>query len=96
MSKLKTLREKWATVYTSIDELRKAADGCEMTAEAQPRWDTLLSDHEKADKLVDQEERFLEVEYRQAEHTYESPTNQMNNILIIPMTRSIVLPLWIT
>lgn len=72
MSKLKTLREKRATVYTSIDELRKAADGREMTAEEQTRWDTLLSDYEKADKLVEQEERFQEVERRQAEQTYES------------------------
>lgn len=72
MSKLKTLREKQATVYTAIDELRKAADGREMTAEEQTRWDTLLSDYEKADKLVEQEERFQEVERRQAEQTYES------------------------
>lgn len=72
MSKLKTLREKRATVYTSIDELRKTADGREMTAEEQTRWDTLLSDYEKADKLVEQEERFQEVERRQAEQTYES------------------------
>ncbi len=72
MSKLKTLREKRATVYTSIDELRKTADGREMTAEEQTRWDTLLSDYEKADKLVEQEEKFQEVERRQAEQTYES------------------------
>lgn len=72
MSKLKELREKRATVYTSIDELRKSADGREMTAEEQTRWDTLLSDYEKADKLVEQEERFQEVERRQAEQTYES------------------------
>lgn len=72
MSKLKELREKRATVYTSIDELRKSADGREMTVEEQTRWDTLLSDYEKADKLVEQEERFQEVERRQAEQTYES------------------------
>ncbi|MDD3039487.1 phage major capsid protein [Bacteroides sp.] len=82
MSKLKTLREKRATVYTAIDELRKAADGREMTAEEQTRWDTLLSDYEKADKLVEQEERFQEVERRQAEQTYESrhkPNEQDTN-----------------
>ena len=72
MSKLKELREKRATVYTAIDELRKSADGREMSAEEQTRWDTLLSDYEKADKLVEQEERFQEVERRQAEQTYES------------------------
>lgn len=72
MSKLKTLKEKRATVYTAIDELRKAADGREMTAEEQVRWDTLLVDYEKADKLVEQEERFQEVERRQAEQAYEN------------------------
>lgn len=72
MSKLKELREKRATVYTSIDELRKVADGREMSAEEQTRWDTLLSDYEKADKLVEQEERFQEVERRQAEQVYEN------------------------
>lgn len=72
MSKLKELREKRATVYTAIDELRKSADGREMTAEEQTRWDTLLSDYEKADKVVEQEERFQEVERRQAEQTYEN------------------------
>lgn len=71
MSKLKELREKRATVYTAIDELRKSADGREMSAEEQTRWDTLLSDYEKADKLVEQEERFQEVERRQAEQIYE-------------------------
>lgn len=76
MSKLKTLREKRATVYTAIDELRKAADGREMTAEEQTRWDTLLSDYEKADKVVEQEERFQEVERRQAEQSYESQSQQ--------------------
>ena len=52
MSKLKELREKRATVYTAIDELRKSADGREMSAEEQTRWDTLLSDYEKADNAV--------------------------------------------
>lgn len=78
MSKLKELREKRATVYTSIDELRKVADGREMTAEEQTRWNTLLSDYEKADKLVEQEERFQEVERRQAEQTYENRQQPQN------------------
>lgn len=52
MSKLKTLKEQRATVYTSIDELRKATDGKEMSSEEQQRWDTLLTDYEKADKAV--------------------------------------------
>lgn len=81
MSKLKKLREKRAKVYTEIDELRKAADGREMTAEELARWDTLLSDYEKADKLVEQEERFQEVERRQAEQAYEgrhTPQEEQN------------------
>ncbi len=65
MSKLKTLKEKRASVYTEIDELRKSTDGKEMNSEEQSRWDTLLADYEKADKAVEQEERFQEVEKKQ-------------------------------
>ena len=67
MGKLKELREVRATVFAAIDELRKATDGREMTAEEQQRWDTLLSDYGK----VEQEERFEELERRQAEQSYE-------------------------
>lgn len=66
MGKLKALKEKRATIYTQIDELRKAADGREMTAEEQQRWDTMLADYDKADKAVEAEERFQEVQRRQA------------------------------
>lgn len=58
-----------------IDELRKAADGREMTAEEQTRWDDMLSDYEKVDKQVEQEERFQDVERRQAEQAYEQRHN---------------------
>lgn len=75
MGKLKTLKEKRATVYTQIDELRKAADGREMTAEEQTRWDDMLSDYEKVDKQVEQEERFQDVERRQAEQADEDRQN---------------------
>lgn len=71
MGKLKELREARATVFAAIDELRKATDGREMTAEEQQRWDTLLTDYDKADRKVEQEERFEELERRQAEQTYE-------------------------
>lgn len=67
MSKLKTLKEKRATIYTSIDELRQATDGREMTAEEQQRWDTMLSDYDKADKAVEAEERFMDIQRKQAE-----------------------------
>ncbi|WP_418991121.1 hypothetical protein [Alistipes sp.] len=53
MSKLKSLREARASVFTQIDELRTAADGREMTAEEQQRWNDLLSDYDKADKAVE-------------------------------------------
>ena len=60
MGKLKELREARATVFAAIDELRKATDGREMTAEEQQRWDALLADYDKADRKVEQEERFEE------------------------------------
>ncbi len=72
MGKLKKLREQRATVFGQIDELRKAADGREMTAEEQGKWDTLLSDYDKADQRVQQEERFEEMESRQAEQAYQT------------------------
>ena len=67
MGKLKSLKEKRATIYTSIDELRQAADGREMTAEEQQRWDTMLSDYDKADKAVEAEERYQDISRKQAE-----------------------------
>ena len=67
MGKLKSLKEKRATIYTSIDELRQAANGREMTAEEQQRWDTMLSDYDKADKAVEAEERYQDISRRQAE-----------------------------
>ena len=67
MGKFKALKEKRATIYTSIDELRQATDGREMTAEEQQRWDTMLSDYDKADKAVEAEERFVDIQRKQAE-----------------------------
>lgn len=74
MSKLKSLREARVAVYTQIDELRTAADGREMTAEEQQRWNDLLADYDKADKAVEAEERFEEIERRQAEQQFEKRT----------------------
>lgn len=71
MGKLKELREKRATVFGQIDELRKETDGKEMTAEQQQRWDTLLAEYDTADRKVGQEERFEEMERRQAEQAYQ-------------------------
>ena len=67
MGKLKALKEKRASIYTSIDELRQATDGREMTAEEQQRWDTMLSDYDKADQAVEAEERFMDIQRKQAE-----------------------------
>lgn len=69
--KLKELKEKRAGLYAQIDALRKETDGREMTAEEQQRWDTLFADYDKADKAVAAEERFLDIQRRQAEDVYQ-------------------------
>ena len=76
MSKLKTLKEQRATIYTEIDELRKATDGKEMNSEEQTKWDRLLSDYEKSDKSVDQEERYQEVQRKQIEQRVEKHSTE--------------------
>ena len=68
--KFKELKEKRAGLYAQIDSLRKETDGREMTAEEQQRWDTLFADYEKADKAVAAEEKFLDIQRRQAEEAY--------------------------
>ena len=74
MSKLKTLREARATVFKQIDDLRTATDGREMTSEEEARWQQLLTEYDKADKSVEAEERFEEIERRQAEQQFEERT----------------------
>ena len=69
--KLKELKEKRAGLYAQIDALRKETDGREMTAEEQQRWDTLFADYDKADKAVTAEERFLDIQKRQAEDAFQ-------------------------
>ena len=64
MSKLKSLKESRAAIFTQIDELRTATDGREMTSEAEARWQQLLADYEKADRAVEAEERYVEIERR--------------------------------
>mgnify|MGYP000760861724 FL=1 len=71
MSKLKSLKETRAAIFTQIDELRTATDGREMTAEEQERWNTLLAEYEHADRAVEAEERYVDIERRQAEQTVE-------------------------
>lgn len=71
MGKLKELKEVRATVFTQIDELRKAADGREMTAEEQTKWDKLLAEYDAADRNVQKEERFQDIEKRQAEQAFQ-------------------------
>lgn len=74
MSKLKTLSEQRASVFKQIDELRTATDGKEMTAEEQVRWNQLLADYDKADKSVETEERYLDIERRQTEQRVDQPS----------------------
>jgi len=75
MGKLKQLKEKRASVFSQIDDLRKAADGRSMTAEEQQRWDTLMTEYNNADKAVEAEERFQQIQQRQAEQQVEDRGN---------------------
>lgn len=70
MSKLKSLKESRAAIFMQIDELRTTTDGREMTSEEEARWQQLLADYEKADRTVEAEERYVEIERRQAERQY--------------------------
>lgn len=75
MGKLKQLKEKRASIFSQIDELRKAADGRAMTAEEQQRWNTLMTEYNNADSAVEAEERFLQIQQRQAEQQTENRGN---------------------
>ncbi len=75
MGKLKELREKRATVFGQIDELREATEGRAMDAEEQKKWDALKADYDAADKRVKQEEVYQEMERRQAEQAHEQRQN---------------------
>ncbi|MGN0990443.1 MAG: phage major capsid protein [Candidatus Ventricola sp.] len=75
MSRLKQLKEKRASIFSEIDQLRTAADGREMTAEEQQRWDTLLADYNKADKEVEAEERFEQIRRHQLEQAQDNPAH---------------------
>lgn len=79
MSKLKELKEKRSEIFSKIDEMRKAADGREMSAEEQSKWDTLRSEYEKADQAVEREEQFLDAERRQAEQSAQRKTEGAEN-----------------
>ena len=72
MGRLKKLKEKRASIYTSIDELRKQTDGREMTSEEEQRWNTMLEDYDKADKAVEDEQRFEDISRKQAEQEVAS------------------------
>lgn len=78
MGKLKQLKEQRATIFSQIDELRKATDGREMNAEERQRWDALIADYDRADQAVETEERFVDIERRQVEahhHRVQGTTN---------------------
>ena len=95
MSKLKELREKRATVYTAIDELRKSADGREMTAEEQTRWDTLLSDYEKAESSRRSDSKKWNAA-KQNRPTRVATNHKAKRIRTNPPTRSTAPLLWST
>lgn len=78
MGKLKTLREARASIFAEIDELRTTTDGREMTSEEEARWQQLLADYDKADKAVESEERFADIERRQAEQQFEQRTTEQS------------------
>jgi HK97 family phage major capsid protein len=71
MGKLKELREKRASVFARIDEIRKATEEREIKPEEQAKWDALKNDYDKAHQEVEQEERFLEMERIQAAHAHD-------------------------
>ena len=77
MSKLKSLKESRASIFTQIDELRTATDGREMTSEEEARWQQLLADYEKADRAVEAEERYMEIERRHAERLTMAPVSRL-------------------
>lgn len=69
MVNLKELKEKRANYFTQLEELRKACDGRDMTAEERTKWDKLQLDYDGADVRCIQEEKFNEIEKRQISDT---------------------------
>ncbi len=61
MGKLKALKEQRASAYKALEQMRQECDGREFTAEEQQRWDTMLSDYDKADEAVEAEERYRQL-----------------------------------
>ena len=81
MSKLKTLKESRAAVFAKIDELRTATDGREMTSEEQERWNTLLAEYEQADRAVEAEERYVDIERRSSSMPDRFPASSPTNVV---------------
>lgn len=82
MPKIKELKEKRATIFSEIDELRRATDGREMDAEEKAKWDKMLSDYDIADRNIQNEEKFIDIEKIQAEQNAkrkDTPGNDSND-----------------
>ena len=81
MGKLKALKEKRASAYKALEQMRQECDGREFNAEEQQRWDTMLSDYDVADAAVDAEERFMDIQRKQAEERFQQlrPNNAQDN-----------------
>lgn len=80
MGKLKRLKEQRASAYKALEQMRQEYDGKEFTAEEQQRWDAMLADYDKADAAVEAEERFADIQRKQAEDRYQQlrPDNKHN------------------
>ena len=80
MGKLKALKEKRASAYKALEQMRQECDGREFTAEEQQRWDKMLADYDQADEAVEAEERFVDIQRKQAEERYQQvrPDNSKN------------------
>lgn len=80
MGKLKVLKEKRASAYKALEQMRQECDGREFTAEEQQRWDKMLADYDQADEAVEAEERFVDIQRKQAEERYQQvrPDNSKN------------------
>lgn len=79
MVNLKKLKEQRAAYFTQLEELRKACDGRDMTAEERVKWDKLQEDYDGADARCSQEDRFNEILRRQIADTSSSSESRSEN-----------------
>ena len=79
--KLRQLKEKRAALYANILQMRDAANGRQMTAEERANWDKAMADHDAIEKEIATEQRFLDIQARQAkENTPQTTTEEIRKI----------------